>query len=336
MDIKDVLIQLSNSSSVGYINETDDLLEKMLSDYCSVSYTAGGSLLVQMNFGKEKTLLIDAHIDEIGFTVTHVSENGFLKVAPVGGIDSRILPGQPVKIWGNRVVKGVFGSVPPHLSGGEETAVGIDELYIDSCISNGAESNIPVGTLVTFDSPAVNLRNDFVAGKSLDNRASVAALYKTAELLQGKNARFNVCFLFSRQEEVGNRGAFISAFEISPDECITVDTTFGNCHGIPETQTGKLSHGPMIGISPVLSKSVTEGLKKSAELISSDIQYEVMSGKTGTNADVISVSKSGIPTGLISIPIRNMHTPTEIVSISDIETTAQVLVSYIISGGGAE
>ena len=161
MDIKDVLIQLSNSSSVGYINETDDLLEKMLSDYCSVSYTAGGSLLVQMNFGKEKTLLIDAHIDEIGFTVTHVSENGFLKVAPVGGIDSRILPGQPVKIWGNRVVKGVFGSVPPHLSGGEETAVGIDELYIDSCISNGAESNIPVGTLVTFDSPAVNLRNDF-------------------------------------------------------------------------------------------------------------------------------------------------------------------------------
>lgn len=335
MDIKDVLIQLSNSSSVGYINETDDLLEKMFSDYCSISFTAGGSLLAQMNFGKEKTLLIDAHIDEIGFTVTNVSENGFLKVSPVGGIDSRILPGQRVKIWGSSVVKGVFCSVPPHLSGGEDKAVGIDELYIDSCISNGAESIIPVGALVTFDSCAAALRNDFVVGKSLDNRASVAALLKAAELLQGKEPRFNVCFLFSRQEEIGNRGAVISAFEISPDECVTVDTTFGNCYGISEHKTGKLSYGPMIGISPVLSKSVTEGLKKSAALISSDIQYEVMNGKTGTNADVISVSKSGIPTGLISIPIRNMHTPTEIVSISDIETTAQILVSYIISGGGA-
>ena len=335
MDIKDVLIQLSNSSSVGYINETDDLLEKIFSAYCSISFTAGGSLLAQMNFGKEKTLLIDAHIDEIGFTVTNVSENGFLKVAPVGGIDSRILPGQRVKIWGSSVVKGVFCSVPPHLSGGEDKAVGIDELYIDSCISKGAESIIPVGALVTFDSCAAALRNDFVVGKSLDNRASVAALLKAAELLQGKEPRFNVCFLFSRQEEIGNRGAVISAFEISPDECITVDTTFGNCYGISEHKTGKLSYGPMIGISSVLSKSVTEGLKKSAKLISSDIQYEVMNGKTGTNADVISVSKSGIPTGLISIPIRNMHTPTEIVSISDIETTAQILVSYIISGGGA-
>ncbi len=332
MEIVDILKNLSDAVCAGEINEAERLAANYLGEYCEIRKARDGSVYGFMDFGRDKTLLLDAHIDEIAMTVISVSENGFLKVAKMGGIDPRILPAQRVKIWGKELVKGVFTSVPPHLRSGD-SQLSFDNLYIDTCLGKKAVDIIPVGSVVTFDVESRELAGGLFTGKSLDNRASVAVLIRTAEILSYNDlSEYNICFLLSREEELGLRGARTAAFDIKPDECIVVDVTFGNLPGIPSHKTGNLGDGPMIGISPIIPKEVSDGLNIAASFCECFIQYEIMGGSTSTNADVISISRSGVKTGLISIPLRNMHTPSEIISLADIESTARILAEYTLGG----
>lgn len=332
MEIKKLLKELCESDGMGGLDGTLKTAEKYLSGFAEVR-RSGGSLIGTINGDGQKTVLLDAHIDEIGMMVTGI-DNGFLKVAAAGGIDHRILAAMRVRIHGKKTVAGVFCSVPPHLKKKDSAPPDFDSLYIDTGLGESASDVISVGDRVTFDQTFEELAGDAVTGKSLDNRAGVAALIRCAELLKDKALSCRVVILLSDMEELGGDGAKTEAFSLYPDEAVVVDVSFGNAPDIPPDKTGVLSDGPMIGVSPALSARVTDRLKNAAGALKMKYQTEVIGGKTSTNADVVAVTGSGIPCGLVSIPLRNMHTPAEIVCVGDIENTAELLAEYIAGCGG--
>lgn len=328
MNLKDILKELTEADSMGGLFGALEVAEKYLKEFSKVE-RYNGSLIATLGEG-EKTVLLDAHIDEIGMFVTSCKD-GFISVAAAGGIDARMLSAMRVKIHGKKTVLGVFQSVPPHLSKGSDEVMPLENLYIDTGLGADAEDIISIGDRVTFESPFIELNNGVVSAKALDNRASVAALIKVAEILKSRPLNVKVAILLSDKEEIGSDGAKIAAFYINPDEAIVVDVSFGNALGVAEEKSGVLGKGGMIGISPVLSREVTEKLKNLAKEKNIRHQFEVMGSKTSTNADVVAVNREGVKCGLVSIPLRNMHTPSEIVDISDIEAVAELLAEYIIS-----
>ena len=170
-------------------------------------------------------------------------------------------------------------------------------------------------------------------GKSFDDRAAVACLIEVASRIYDKDLSVNIIISLSEQEELGCRGAATSAFDANCDEAIALDVSFGTAPGIPAHESGKLGDGVMIGISPVLSKEMTDTLTEIANKNNIAHQFEVMGGKTSTDADVISVTKGGIPSALLSIPLRNMHTPVETIDADDLVSVCDLLEAYIMGGG---
>lgn len=328
MDIKKVLKELSMADGLGGIKNALIVAENELKKFAKVRFS-GNSLIGVMDSHKSTTVMLDAHIDQIGMMVTSIKD-GFLKVSAAGGIDARMLPAMRVNIYGKKTIKGVFCSVPPHLAKKDDSAPSLDNLYIDTGFDS-LEGIVSVGDRVAFDMSFTELSGDLVTGKSLDNRAGVASLILAAERLSKKELPCNVIILFSDMEEIGGDGAKTETFSLSPQRAIVVDVSFGNAPEIPPEKTGVLGNGGMIGISPALSKEITDNLQKAAEKANIPYQLEVMGGKSSTNADHIAVTKSGVPTGLVSIPLRNMHTPVEVVSIKDIESVADILCEYILN-----
>jgi len=330
-----LLFELSKRVTVGNICEAADYAETELSKFCECS-RQGNSIIGRFKGKGDYTLLLDAHIDEVAMIVTNVDENGFLTVAKCGGLDIRALPSRPVTVHGKEKITAVFCSTPPHLSTSEREFKEISEIKLDTMLGTRAKEIISVGDYVTYSATPVSLKNNRVSGKSLDDRAGVACLLEIARRLSGKELPFNVTILLSDSEELGLRGAKTAAFKINPDEAVAVDVSFGDGPDISSDECGKLGDGAMIGICPSLDSGIYKKLLKIAKENNIKYQTEVMSESTGTNADVISVTRCGVRTGLISIPLRNMHTETEVVDISDIASVCDILEKYILSGGVAD
>ena len=237
-----------------------------------------------------------------------------------------------VIIHGKKQISAVFSSTPPHLSKGEEKFNDISAMKIDTGIKNASEI-ISVGDIVTFKNEFLELNKTRVCAKSIDDRAGCALLLLLAEKLKDKELNYNIIFLFSDGEELGLRGAKPASFALSPDMAIAIDVTFAQAPDVSEQQGGKLGQGAMIGISPVLDRNMTNSLIDIAKENQIAYQKEVCAKSTGTNADVISITKEGIPTALISLPIRNMHTDCEIIDTKDIESGVLLLEKYICEGG---
>lgn len=327
-DLIEILKELCEADGLAGVCDALSVAEKHLSKYATVR-REGNNLIGEIKGKNDYTVMLDAHIDEIGMVVTSV-DNGFLKIANVGGIDRRMLAGMKVTVHGKEKVTGVFCSVPPHL-GKEDKVLKFDDMHIDTGLGDKAKEVISVGDRVTFKQSFEKMLNNRVTGKALDDRAGCAALIRCAELLSQKELPCNVAFLLSDAEEIGGMGAKTKSFKIFPNEAVAVDVSFGNAPDIASEKTGTLGDGAMLGISPLLSKQVTDGLKAAAESKNIKFQYEVMGGKTGTNADHIALTRSGVPTGLLSIPLRNMHTPVEVVCVDDVESVAEILAEYILA-----
>ncbi|MBE6728628.1 MAG: M42 family metallopeptidase [Ruminococcaceae bacterium] len=332
MELKSLLKELTDSVYIGSIDSARKTIGRYL-DFCKTEKIGANSFCATLSGKTDKTLIIDAHIDEVGMVVTNVSDNGFVTVSNVGGIDLRQLPTKEVIIHGKKDVTGVFISTPPHLAkDGRSCTEEIGKIKIDTANKN-AKNIINVGNFVTYKNSFLSLGENKICAKALDNRAGCAVLVLTANLLRDRELPFNVKFLFSDSEELGLRGAKTAVFDADADAAIVIDVSFGNAPDVPSDKSGKLGKGSMIGISPVLNKAITEKLISTAESNKIDYQKEVMGSSTGTNADVISVTKCGVPTALVSIPLRNMHTDSEVINIRDIENTVQLLYKFIISGG---
>lgn len=335
MELKELVMQLCNCGGFGGLRSAADKAVDAIAEYADEVESDGKSVTAVIRGSSDRTLMFDAHIDEIGMVVTSVSDDGFLKVAAAGGIDARILAAQPVCIYGadEKCYGGVFCSTPPHLKKEGATQPTIDKMCIDTGLGEKAKDLIPPGSRVTFAPSARMLSDNTLAAKSLDDRAGIAALIEAARLIRLKGTpEYTVIFLFSDAEELSARGAKTRTFAIDPQKAIAVDVSFGNTPNVDPDKTAKLGTGAMIGVSPALSYPMSDKLKSLAD--SAEIPYtvEVMGGRTGTNADVISVNRAGVETGLISIPIRNMHTPQEVVDLGDIENTARLLCEYAVRG----
>ncbi len=329
MELKTLLTDLAGAVGIGHRQEVAKIAKEYLTSFSKVTETKN-YLSAEIGEG-ERTIMLEAHMDEIGMIVTHVHEDGFLTVTNVGSIDTRFLPSQPVVIYGKQTVNGVFTSLPPHLNK-DDAAPSFDHCYIDTGNKNIGEIVSP-GDIVLFDSRPITLKNDRFTGKALDNRSGMAAVIAAGEELSKSKLPFKVVLLFPMGEELGLRGAKVAAFDSEADECIAVDVSFGDCPDVPPSKTAKLGSGAMIGVSPVLDRGIYKKLEDIA--ISKGIPHtlEVMGGTTSTDADIISLNQSGIPCGLISIPLRNMHTPCEVLDIKDVKAVTELIVAYVRGGG---
>lgn len=306
--------------------------EKLLAPFCDSVEIKQGNVIGTL--GKRESekphVLLDAHMDQIGFLVTAITEDGFVHVGNAGGLDFRLMPAQRVLLHGKKTIPGVICCVPPHLQNEEAHVQTITELTIDTGYSRPELENILApGDAVSFDMPFRQLASERVTSPSLDDRCGMAAILMALQQVQGESLPCSVSVLFSTQEELGERGAKIGAYAIDPDIALAVDVSFALGHGDEPQKCGKMGGGPMIGISPSLSANVSQDLIAAAEAEHIPWQPEVMSGMTGTNADRFSVTRSGVCAGTVSIPLRYMHTPSEVIQLSDVTETARLLAAYL-------
>ncbi len=278
-----------------------------------------------------KTVMLEAHMDEIGFLVTHIDDAGFVHVAAAGGVDARVMAAQPVVVFGMQPYDGVVCSVPPHLSGGEKPLPTIEEIGIDIGMSaDEARRCVPLGSRVAFAPNFAFINDRLVCSKSLDNRSGMAAILHCLRQLSTRAVR--VAVVFCVQEELGCRGAAVATRQIQPDVAIVTDVSFAKAHGEDFTLCGSLGDGVMIGISPVLDVALSERLFAIATEETIPYQTEVMASTTGTDADQISIVDNGVPCALLSIPLRYMHTPQEMIDINDVVAVADIMTQYIEGG----
>lgn len=333
MDIKKTVVRLSEAAGAsGNESMAAELALDMLKKYCPDAEIKNGNVIGKFGKFNESllSLVLDAHIDQIGMIVTYITDEGFLKIGNLGGIDRRLLPAQQVVIHGKRDIKGVICSVPPHLSSGKSEVISFSDAAVDTGMTKSElEEIVSYGDTITFDVKCRSLIGSRITGGALDDRCGVASILYALELLKDQKTAYNVTVIFSAQEELGERGAAVGAFEINPDIAIAVDVSFAFAKGENEQKCGYLGKGPMIGISPSLSKEISHKLIDTAKNCKIPYQIEVMNGLTSTNADRYSVNREGAESCTVSIPLRNMHTPVEVIDISDVEFTGKLLAEFI-------
>lgn len=339
MNVKEILSRLSMADGVsGSEKNAAETVLEILNGYTENCCIKNGNVygIFGNNNESEARLMIDAHIDQVGLIVTDITEHGFIRFSNVGGIDRRLLPAQQVVIHGREKVKGVVCSVPPHLSGGEKgNAAKIEELLIDIGMNHSeATEKIASGDVITFDTQFRELLDNKVTGRALDDRCGAAAVLYALELLKDTKPD-GLTVVFSSQEELGERGAKIAAYEVDPSVAIAVDVSFAYTLDECEYKCGKLGEGPMIGISPSLSRRLSDKLITLCKEEDIPYQAEIMNGLTSTNADQFSVNRSGCAACTVSIPLRYMHTPSEIIKVDDVENTGRLLAAFIKRGGAA-
>lgn len=336
IDLERHLIELANTPGVaGY---EAPIREKLQADWQGLAAdfrvdTLGNLVAWVPGHGPEPRprALVVAHMDEIGLMVSKVEE-GFLRVAKVGGIDRRALLGQPVIVHGEEPIPGLIGSRPPHVVPPDERSKvpAFEDLVVDTGLpARKLAGLVSVGTIITFDQPATALGDGLVTGKALDNRASVAVLTLLLEALQQQRCRWDVLIAASVQEEVGLKGAQTLAWHTQPDLAIAIDVTFGVGTGVSEDNGFKLGGGPPIAIGPNIHPRLFDLLQETGKSLEMDLPVEPLEGSSGTDAWVVQISRAGVPTALVSIPLRNMHTPVEIVDLQDIRRAARLLAAFL-------
>ena len=333
MDIKQIISLLTAGEGVSGNEQTLTAAQDILKKYADVKTDALGSVIGTFGSG-DRHIMLDAHLDRIGLIVTSVDKSGFLRVDKCGGCDARVLCAATVTIWGKKPVFGVITSTPPHLAKADDSskAPDFDNIYVDTGLDyDEISALVSVGDRITVDAPVVSLADNIIAGSALDDRIGMVALLRVADILKDKKLSTKVSILFSVQEETTESGAKAGAFGLSPDEAIAVDVSFASAPGIDPTKCGTMGNGGMICISPSLDAEMSRTLINIAKKKNIKYQTEVCPSSTGTNADVISSARCGIKTGLVSIPLRNMHTQAESADINDVEATAQIIAEYIMA-----
>ncbi|MGB7587654.1 MAG: M42 family metallopeptidase [Solirubrobacterales bacterium] len=304
--------------------------------FASLSADALGSSIARI--GESQPLLaVVGHIDEIGLVVTHIDEKGFLYFAPIGGWDPQILVGQRIEVRGrNRMVPGVVGRKPLHLMDADQRkkVVELKGLHIDigAAGREEAEALIRIGDPVVIAAEPWQLSSGRLASRALDNRLGA---YVALEALRRCHERDSLAGSFAAiaavQEEIGLFGARTSSFEVKPDLAIAVDVTHAtDAPGVEEKEIGShpLGSGPAIGRGSTLSPQIFELLVEVAEEAGIDYTISASGRGTSTDADAIQISRSGIPTGLVSIPLRYMHSPVELVDLADVEATVELVAAF--------
>ena len=330
----DRLCSLSGPS--GFENSVAQAAKQLLEPLVDeISINRLGSVLGVRRCGKENApkLLLDAHLDEIGFIVTG-HEDGFLRFATLGGVDPRMLPDREVTIMTQPPMLGVVACLPPHIQDREDMdkSIPVAESYIDVGMSQEeAQKLIPIGTPITFRGGCMALGEDLLCGKAMDDRACFAILLDTVERLRDKKLDVDLYILGSTQEETSSAGAITAAYGAAPEMCVAVDVTHGATPDAKKEQTFPLGDGPVVGVGPNCTRWMSDRFAELAKELEIPSQLEVMSGHSGTNAWPLQISREGVATAVLSLPLRYMHTPVEVCSRKDLEDTARLLAAFVES-----
>jgi putative aminopeptidase FrvX len=299
--------------------------------------TLGSSLARVPGTSSAPRLAVVGHIDEIGLIVTHVSDDGFLHFIGVGGWDAQILVGQRVELaTRGGPVPGVIGKKPIHLlkEDDRKKVAEIKDLHIDVGAKDGDEARelVRIGDVAVIAGEPVELPNGRLASRSLDNRLGAYVALEAARLVaQGGGAPGEVVAVASVQEEITFAGARTAAYALEPDVAVVVDVTHAtDAPGIEVKEIGKheLGSGPVIERGSIISPTVFELLHETAEAEGIPFTIAASARSTGTDADAVHISRAGIPTGVVSIPLRYMHSPVELVQLDDVEATARLIVAF--------
>lgn len=277
------------------------------------------------------TVVVAAHMDEVGLIIKDVDERGFLRFALLGDLDERVLVGQEVTVYGKEAVGGVIGIKPPHLLKDEDRrkAVPVDELFIDTGLGEKAKQLVSIGDVACFKRKLLRLKGHLVAGKALDNRAGVATVIRVVELLAQRRHPPDVVALLTVQEEEGLRGATTGCFRLQPKVAIAVDVTHGDMPGLSEHESHRLGGGPAILVGANAHPKLVDLLCETANSLGMKYQIEVAPGRSGTDAWAMQVSGEGVATAVVSIPLRYMHTSVETLDLRDGIWCAQLLAEAI-------
>lgn len=290
--------------------------------------------------GEGPSLMIAAHMDEIGLMVTYVSDEGFLSVAAVGGVDAAILPGMRVDVHATGAaepLRGVVGRKPIHLIEPDErkAVTSLDKLVIDLGMpAEAVREAVRVGDVITFGVGFETFGEGMAVSRAFDDKCGVWVACRVMEELAAAG-RASGAFVAAAtvQEEIGTRGAMTSAHAVRPDVAVAFDVTHATDYpGIDKAKYGKITcgEGPVIARGPNINPVVFDRLVAAAEAEGIPYQLEAEPSVTGTDARAIQVTRGGIPTGLVSVPLRYMHTPTEVVALSDLEATVRLLTRFAL------
>ena len=287
--------------------------------------------------GSGPKVMICAHLDEIGMMVSKIEEDGCLRLQRVGGVDPRVLPGMRVRVFtkdGERM--GVVGATPPHLLKDEERKNNytFDNLFVDMGMpAKSVRETVRVGDTVCFESRYVPLLNGRVSTKTADDRACVAIMLEAAQRLQSMRHEADLYFVATCQEEIGSYGALTAGYALAPDYGVAFDVCHADTPGAPANSTSRItslvsSKGPFI--QPYLEKKLEETAKNNGV----ELQIAVDPRDTSTDADELSTVRAGVPTVLLSLPIKYMHTNVETLDTHALHEGARLLAHYLADING--
>lgn len=300
--------------------------------------THGNSHAV-VNPGGSPRVMFAGHYDEIGFQISYIDDKGFLWVQALGGWDAQIAQGQRVQVSTRKgVIRGVFGKIGIHMQTPEDRkkVSEIKDLWVDIGAKDrkDAEKMVEIGDPLVIDSGFDELANGLAVGRAFDNRAGAFVILEAARQLTKLNPKAEIYAVATVQEEIGLRGATTAAYEINPDIGIAVDVTFSTDHPkmgevMKRENSIDLGKGPVIARGPNINSKLFDLLVKTAKTEKIPYQISAAPRGTGTDANAIQLSRGGVVAGLVSIPLRYMHSPCETISLKDLEDSIQLLVKTV-------
>ncbi len=296
----------------------------------------GNLIAIKRGSGPEprRKLLLAAHMDEIALMVKQIvahNDQGFLRVTPVGGVDRRHLYGQLVTVHGRSQLSGVLGCLPGRMLPPDRSkkAFSFEDLVVDVGLPlSDVEAKVSVGDFISFRQPLRKLQGKLVSGKALDNRASVTAVTHALEYLQTRTHSWDVVAVATCQEETRLLGAYTSAFSQYPDAAVAIDVGFGKGPGASGENIFELGSGPVLDIGPNVHPGMYKALNEAADALEMSVNTGTHQRGSGTDAYGLQVARAGIPTGLISIPLRYMHTMVETVHLADVERSGRLMGEF--------
>ncbi len=278
-----------------------------------------------------RKIMLAAHMDEIGMMVRDVVD-GFIYLHRISGVDNRVMMSQTVMVHGRKPLPGLIASIPPHLlsASARKKYATFDELIVDVGLpADEVAQLVRIGDLVTTDVPLLELQGKRVAGKAMDDRACVATVTACLHHLQGMSHQWDVYATATVQEETGLLGATTAAYHIKPDIAIALDVCFAAQPGVDSEEAMEMGGGPAIGIGPNFHPKLLQRIKDTASTYEIKLQDDLIPGASGTDAWAIQVALEGIPTALLEIPVRNMHSPVETIDLRDIDRGGRLLAHFI-------
>jgi endoglucanase len=345
MDDATILEQLSNAfGPPGFEEEVRDLIAETVRPVVDhLEFDPLGNLIAWRYGDGEATLMLDAHTDEVGFMISHIDSRGFMRLAPLGGWDARILASHAVTIKtrdGTRY-RGVIGSTPPHILGNEERSQAhkLEDLFVDVGARSADEVKewgIRVGDPAVISYPFERAAAETVIGKAFDDRAGCAVAIRVLQELADTTLPVTLAVNFATSEEVGLRGAQTAAYRIAPTWALALEgTVAADVPGVAEAkQPTALGAGPAISVadkSVIVPRSIVQTLEELAEEASISYQYKTPSyGKT--DAGAIAQSRGGVPSGVLSVPCRYIHAPLSVMRLEDFAQSVRLATAFVEHG----